>query len=367
MKVLYVTNYPSPYAVDFFNELGKYCSLTVTFEMQPADVKERDEKWFASSFANFKGVFLGGKNILGKRVCTEIKNYLSSDFDIVIMGEYSSVTEMYAIRYMKRHKIKYAFAIDGGLKKSGKGVKEKLKRYLLSGAAFYLSSGKLTDEYLVFYGAPESKIFRYPFTPLNERDILKERISRPDVERLKKDLGIKEKKVVLAVGQFIPRKGFDVLIKASPDLKDAGVYFVGGEVTKEYIRLRDEFKLENVHFIGFKSKEELKKYYMAADVFVLPTREDIWGLVINEAMACALPVVSTDKCVAAVELIDEGKGGFIVPVEDCKSLADAVNRILCDEELQLCMSRHNLSRIKDYTISNMAKRHIEIINDYLKK
>lgn len=367
MRVLYITNYPSPYAVDFFNEMGRYCSLTITFEMKPSEVKERDEKWFASSFVNFKGVFLNGKNFFNKRICTEIKNYLNDSFDIVIMGEYSSLTEMYAIRYMKKHKIKYAFAIDGGLKKNGRGFKEELKKYLLSGAEFYLSSGRPTDEYLMFYGVPKDKIFRYPFTPLGDDDILKEPISRAEMEKLKKELSVKENKVVLAIGQFIKRKGFDVLIKASSNLKDVGIYFVGGEATDEYVRLKDELNLSNVHFVGFKSKEELKKYYMISDVFVLPTREDIWGLVINEAMAYALPVVSTDKCVAALELIDEGKGGFIVPSENVEALSNAVNNILENEDLRINMSRYNLLKISDYTIANMAKRHIEIINDYLEK
>lgn len=60
---------------------------------------------------------------------------------------------------------------------------------------------------------------------------------------------------------------------------------VGGEPTEDYLQMRASLGLDNVHFVGFQKKEALSRYYRAADLFVLPTREDIWGLVINEAMA----------------------------------------------------------------------------------
>ena len=58
MKVLFITNVPSPYRVDFFNELGKFCDLTVTFEKRTSD--ERDKSWLQYKFENFKGIFLKG-------------------------------------------------------------------------------------------------------------------------------------------------------------------------------------------------------------------------------------------------------------------------------------------------------------------
>ena len=61
MKVLFLTNIPSPYRVDFFNEIGKYCDLTVLFEKGFSN--ERDTSWKNYSFDNFKGIFLKGKSI----------------------------------------------------------------------------------------------------------------------------------------------------------------------------------------------------------------------------------------------------------------------------------------------------------------
>jgi glycosyltransferase involved in cell wall biosynthesis len=147
--------------------------------------------------------------------------------------------------------------------------------------------------------------------------------------------------------------------------KDIGVYFVGGEPTAEYINLKQEFGLENVNFVGFKNKEELKKYYMAADVFVLPTREDIWGLVINEAMANGLPIISTDRCVAATELVENGVNGYIVQVDNVEELSCAIEKTINDN-LRI-MGQESLDKIKKYTFESMAKQHVEIFNIVMKK
>lgn len=365
MKILYITNYPAPYAVDFFGELGKKCDLTVMFLEALSSVKEREKSWFKTEANNFKAVFIGGKS--RKKISFGARKYVKG-YDLVFVGEYSSLTEMYLIRYMRRKKIKYAFSIDGGIKKSGKGFKEKLKRYLLKGAPLYMSSGDVTDEYLSFYGADKSRIKRYPFTPLSEGDILSSPPSAEEKLSLRTKLGMKEKRIALSVGQFVYRKGFDVLMRSAPLLgEDTGVYIVGGEPTQEYISLKKELKAENVHFIGFKSKEELNEYYLAADVFVLPTREDIWGLVVNEAMARALPVITTENCVAGKELIENGKNGYIVPVEDENELAEKIRFVLSNEELKKKISAENLKKISRYTVKNMAARHFEEAENLLNK
>ena len=82
--------------------------------------------------------------------------------------------------------------------------------------------------------------------------------------------------------------------------------------------------LKNINFLEFEKKEVLYKYYKAADLFILPTREDIWGLVINEAMAHGLPVITTKKCVAGMELVIKGVNGEIVEVEDFTEMRLAI-------------------------------------------
>ena len=170
------------------------------------------------------------------------------------------------------------------------------------------------------------------------------------------------KKVAIAVGQFIHRKGFDVLLKAWAECdKDYELYIIGSQPTTEYIELKQALNLENVHFEGFKTKAELQQYYQAADLFILPTREDIWGLVINEAMANGLPVITTDKCVAGLELVENNVNGYIVPAEDVKALSEKISSILDNNSQRNAMANKCLEKIRNYTIEDMAKAHIKVL------
>lgn len=131
-------------------------------------------------------------------------------------------------------------------------------------------------------------------------------------------------------------------------------------MTDSYLNLKKSLGLTNVYFLGFKTKEQLAEYFKAADLFVLPTREDIWGLVINEAMAHGLPVVTTKRCVAGVEMIDDEK--CLVDVEDIVGLKDAMCRILDDDILSRQLAMENLEKIKNYSIEKMAEVHAKILD-----
>ena len=119
--------------------------------------------------------------------------------------------------------------------------------------------------------------------------------------------------------------------------------------------------MTNVHFEGFKLKNELEKYYRAADLFVLPTREDIWGLVIQEAMACGLPVISTDKCAAALELIKHGENGYIIPCEDVCLLEEYIQVIISSENIARKFGAKSLEIIKSFTIEKMVEGHLKYL------
>jgi glycosyltransferase involved in cell wall biosynthesis len=99
---------------------------------------------------------------------------------------------------------------------------------------------------------------------------------------------------------------------------------------------------------------------MAADLFVLPTRFDIWGLVINEAMACGLPIVTTDQCLAGVELVN-AENGRIVPIDDVGALEAACIEFIDNPTVTERATQSSLETIKDHTIENMAAVHAEIL------
>lgn len=367
MKVLFLTNIPSPYRVDFFNELGNLCDLTVTFEGVYAT--DRDAKWKSDKIKNFTALFMKGIRINSDSFfCPEIIKIIKQKWDVILVGVYSSPTSMWAIEYMRRKKIPFYIEADGGLISNDSKLKFKIKNRYISSASGWLSSGDMTDKYFAHYGADLSKIYRYPFTSLKSSDlILSQPMSSIKKNHLRQKLGFKEEKIVISVGRFIPLKGFDVLLNASSKLDDnTGVYIVGGEPTQEYLDIIKEYNLKNIHFVSFISKTELREYYLAADVFVLPTRSDVWGLVINEAMSCGLPVVTTDKCIAGMELIEDDKNGYVVPVDNSDKLAEKCKYILEHSDLATSMTENNLKKIKEYTIEKMAERHYFIFNEIMR-
>ena len=176
---------------------------------------------------------------------------------------------------------------------------------------------------------------------------------------LREKLGMTEEKILLYVGRYDPKKGMDDLLHAIPRLDpDCGVYFVGGEPTQAHLDWCRENGITNAHFIGFTKKDALAEYYRAADALVLPTWSDVWGLVVNEAMSFGLSVITTDQCVAGMELVRDGENGYVVPIRDREALATAINRLLSRDYRQ--MGANALESIRPYTVENMTRRHVEI-------
>ncbi|MDY3057365.1 MAG: glycosyltransferase family 4 protein [Mediterraneibacter faecis] len=365
MKVLFMTNMPSPYRVDFFNELGKSCDLTVMFE-RDRDYS-RDTRYVADQYKNFKVEFLKGF-ALGdaEAFCPGVIRLLSKKkFDHIIVGNYYSPTGMLAIEYMCLMHIPYILSSDGGMIKEDRGFKYKLKKHFIGSASSWLSTGRMTTDYLAYYGADREKTTVYPFTSLWKKDILDKPLTMNEKNTIRQRLGMTENKIVISVGQFIHRKGYDVLLKASERLnKNIGVYIIGGTPIEEYLQMKEELNLRRVHFVDFMNKQALAEYYKAADLFVLPTREDIWGLVVNEAMAYALPVITTTKCIAGLEMVENGVDGYIIESEDYLELANKSNYILSQDSQMMC--ENALLKAREYTIESMAKVHYETLCKIIK-
>ena len=366
MKVLFLTNIPSPYRVSFFNELGKRCELTVAFERGASG--ERDSSWKKYSFENFHGVFLKGKNLgVDSAFCPGVVKFLKKNkFDRIILANISSPTVMLAIRYLKRHKIDYYIEIDGGLPKSGSGIKEKIKKYFVGGAYGYFSPAAVSDGYCTAYGADASRIHRYPFTSLYEKEILKTPPTAEERAALREKLGLVEEKIIVSVGRFSYLggygKGYDTLLEVAEKLpENIGIYIIGDEPTEEFVRLKEEKKLDRVHYLSYKKKEELFLYYRAADLSVLLTRGDVWGLVINESMANACPVLTTTVCVAGLAVIEDGVNGYLVPAGNAEATREKITAYFSDEKKQKEFSKRVLQSIAPYTFENMASVHGEVL------
>ena len=361
-KVLFYTNIPVPYRVDFFNEFGKYCDLTVLFEATHST--ERNELWKQYRFENFEGIIMSGRRTaVDMAFCPEIIKYLKKDrYDVIFISILASLTSVLAVTWLKLHKIPYVYEGDGGFVHTENKLIYCLKKNVISDAGACFSTSQVFDLYCKRYGATQDRIVRYPFTSVFEKDLLQRPKTKAEKQKIREKLGIPEEHMIISVGRIIHLKGFDILLKAAEALDESwGICIVGGQETSTLAELRHDRKVRNVHYIDFLPKEKLWEYYQAADLFVLPTRNDPWGLVVNEAMANALPVVTTTQCIAGLEMVKDGVNGYLYDCENVDGLKDIFNKVSMHIEELAELSEEALRTAGNYTIEKMVKAHVDYI------
>ena len=358
MKVLMFQHLPAPYLVEFLNGIGKYIELTVIFKEKRN--KEREDSWLDYNFLNFKAYFLPEK----KKI-SFLNDMLKGKYDLYWNCDYSNPYSIYLTMKFKLRHITVLMHADGGI--AIPRNYDFLISKVMNMADFFASSGKVCDRYYDYYHVPKNKRLYYRFTSQNEKDINGNRMMRENRSIYREELKFKDDIVVFSVGQMIPRKGYDILAKAIKYINsNVKIIIAGGYPEDDVKQIIENNHITNMEFIGFKKKDELAKYFAASDIFVLPTRYDIWGLVINEAMSFGLPIISTDKCAAADELISIFDNGIIVPIENEIELAKAIDILANDNELRIQYGINSLNGIKDYTIENMIKDYL-VIFDKVKK
>ena len=147
-----------------------------------------------------------------------------------------------------------------------------------------------------------------------------------------------------------------------------GILIIGGGPEKtNYEKMLKELNINNIFLIDFLKKDELLSYYDMCDAFIMPTREDIWGLVVNEALSRGLPVLSSDKCLSATELINNNNGK-IFKSNNSTELAKAITDFNKKNNVEIKkMSMAALLSIKKYTIERMTEDHKNIIEEIMKR
>ena len=358
MKVLFYTNIPTPYRLDFFNLLGQHVELTAVFTQH----RSENVGWIQGRehIRNFQAIFLCDENggcACGrglKKIYPNAVRYALGNWDAIFVTNYYSPTEVLLIRSLKNRRIPYILEVDGGFIRDEGALKRLLKKYLISGAQYYLSTGAQTDSYLSYYGADGTRLRRYPLSSVFADEISGSPAGAEEKAVLRKALGLPDGPLVLFVGQLIHRKGVDILAEAAGQLPDVRFCVVGNGDASVYKAPG------NVLFAGQKSKAELAQYYRAADLFVLPTREDIWGLVVVEAAAKGLPVITTDRCIAGLEMLDQR---YIIPAADAASLTRKADELLSDPEALRTAAEKSLAAARRYTIETMAETHLAFLSE----
>lgn len=359
MKVLFIATLPAPYKNTFYNLLSSYCDVTVLYEKKIS--QHRNKKWIDETEKKYREIYLNEKH--ENKFNRDLFQYLNHNYDVIVIGGFATLHTAIAIKYLQFKKRPFFLLADGGIvPKTESFLSKTIKKFLVGSATYWLSSGENTSHYFKTYGADKSKIFTYPFTSLQQHEISKALLTKEEQQKLRQQLNLPQTNIVVAVGQFIERKGFDILIRnADHFTENTKIYLIGDQPTQEYLEMKHRYDhTDKVEFLGFKSKQELMQYYQAADVFVLPTREDIWGLVVNEAMTQGAPVVTTTQCVAGQELIENDVNGYLVDVNDEQTLINKINLLLNNPEKIQQMSENNLKKIQTYTLENMAKSFFDI-------
>ena len=364
-KVLIVFNHPAPYKVKLFNELSKSVDLTVIFERNSAS--DRNKSFYETRDYKFKtvkvkGIKVGREGFISNQVAKHIKN---NHYDLIIMNGYSHYAEMKAIKYMKRHRIPYVLYINGGIIKSKESkFKKSLKTKYISGAKYYISPDKRSNEYLVYYGASKDKIFNYNYSTIYKHEVLPKPYSMEEKLIMRREASISDEKVFVSCGQLIERKNYLELISVWKNFNSSyGLYIIGdGKLKPELQKYIDENHLTNVHLLGYMKRPEMFHFYHLADAFVFPSDEDIYGHVINEAMSQGLPVISTPNVNASQKLIKNGINGFLVSALESKQFINAVN-----DCLKIDMSQNAIATAYENTLEIMRDEHLDIIERIIQK
>jgi glycosyltransferase involved in cell wall biosynthesis len=164
-----------------------------------------------------------------------------------------------------------------------------------------------------------------------------------------------DKPLILYASKLTPRKRPHDLLAAFRTLLERGaqacLVFVGsGELEPSLKQYVDRYRLADVHFAGFRNQTELPKFYAVADVFVLPSEDEPWGLVINEAMCAGLPVVASEEIGAVPDLVKDGCNGFRFQAGDVEQLAVHLQHLVTDEGMRRSMGEKSLEIVRAWDL-----------------
>lgn len=360
-RVAIITNIPAPYRVDFFEYLQKNY-LNYQFTIIYSSRNEDNRNWKIEQEKMGNSVFLESRTIKIKKrydnyylhIPTGVAKTLKQIKPDVVVGSEYNPTIIQALQYCKKYKIPFVSWTDGTLfsERNRNFIQKFLRRYVIARASAYIASSSKSKEAQIYYGAKKEKCHISYLTV--------------DVEKyIQKPQG-QGKGKILCVGSLIERKGVDLLLKALAKTNcEYSLYLAGAGPEKDNLRTQaEDLQIsDKVHFLGQLNREELLKHYAESDLFVLPTREDCFALVILEAICAGLPIVCSRYADGAYDLIEEGKNGYIIDPYNEEKFAACIEKLLENSELTKEMQQHSDKIIEKFRFSNIAKGYMEAIED----
>ena len=345
-KVLYITNIQVPYRVEFFNQLAQKCDLTVLYERESSD--NRDTKWSKSNKDAYKKVFLDGfKTGRETSFSFRILKYILGHYDVVIIGCYNSPVQMFAMLIMRLFRRKFIISTDGELFIGESGAKNIVKKFFLRGAQAYLTAGEKSAETLK-RTIGNKRIIPYYFSSLTEEELVlnaKEKVQREDF--------------ILVVGQYYSYKGLDIAVDVARSMPEIRFKFVGmGKRTELFKAECDVENVNNIEVIPFLQKDKLYDEYKKCKCLLLPTRQECWGLVVNEAASFGTPIISTYGSGAAVEFLSGTMEGLLAEKSDVNDISNAINNLKNYDNIHDIL----IAKSYKYSIERSVSEHMKLIN-----
>ena len=177
---------------------------------------------------------------------------------------------------------------------------------------------------------------------------------------------VRSEPVMLFCGQMIARKGVDLLLSEFAKLEKCRLLLVGREAELPALlsSLPEEVR-SRIEYAGFQAPEALPKFFGAADLFVLPSRYDGWGVVVNQAIAAGLPVICSDQVGAGHDLVEDGVNGLRFKAGDAASLGSALRRLVDAPELIEQWGNASREKARMMTPAIGAERWVRAIEEVL--
>lgn len=373
-RIAVVNSHPIQYFAPLYAYLSRDPKLEVTalycsdFSLRGAVDPgfKQQVKWDVDLLSGYHHVFLGAhakrRVVTGfwSLICPEIwREIRSGKYDAVWLHGYAYAAFVLAFLAAKSRRIPVFVRSETHLGLRRPGWRQRLRDGILRIAYRHVSGclaiGTANRNYYRSLGVPDTKIFNVPYTVDNDRFIAAAQLPPDQRHDVRARFGLRDDQpVVLYASKFMRRKHPDDVVEAMAMLRDAGVraslLLVGtGEMEAELRARVAALKLDDVVFGGFVNQAELPQVYAASDIFVLPSENEPWGLIVNEVMCAGLPVVVADEVGCVPDLVHEGVNGRLMRAGDRTSLAAALRDLLTRTGQRQAMGRKSLDIIRNWS------------------
>jgi glycosyltransferase involved in cell wall biosynthesis len=369
-RVAYWNNVPAPYMVDRFDAVVRRGTLNFEAWFSELDTPERSWRvdpnaWtFAHRLARVRRV--GGLLVgLPPRIP-------AAEWPDLVVSLYAEPPYLLGLLQSRlrggRSALWVEVTFDSWVRRSR--AKESLKRRVFAAADGILTVGQDGRAYARKYGAEDARIHYLPHVVDARRFALEAAEDEAGPNRLRAELGLSGVTFVY-VGRLWSGKGVADLIAAFAIARrssklDLSLLLVGDGPDEAALRSRCAADgLQGVVFAGFHQQDELAAFYAASDVFVFPTLGDPYGLVVDEAMACSLPVLSSTAAGEIGRRVTNGVTGFLFKSGDVTTLAEHMVHLAEDRVLRRAMGARAASRVSWQSPDAWARQFERVVHEII--